>query len=96
MKMIKLLNDLNKLKGTKYENLPVKLESANNDNVEIAAIVLIDKPNKYTFSHICFCDSLQYFLYGIRLNYNINENNITDRVIPISGFTFDDILKIEW
>lgn len=92
MQVKTLRQELSKLQSSVYENLEVFIGDSVRSEV-VAAVVLIDDPNNYRYTHVRFADSLEQLINDILSNYNLNIDDLPQKVIPIAGFSELDLLK---
>lgn len=92
MQVKTLSQELSKLQSSAYENLEVFIGDSVKSEV-VAAIVLIDAPNNYRYTHVRFADSLEQLINDILNNYNLNIDDLPQKVIPIAGFSNIDLIK---
>ena len=92
MQVKTLSQELLKLQDSVYGNLDVLI----GDSVEstiVAAVVVIDDPNNYRYTHVRFADSLDQLIRDILNNYKLTLDDLPQKVIPIAGFSQLDLIK---
>lgn len=92
MQVKTLSQELSKLQDSVYGNLDVFI----GDSVEseiVAAVVVIDDPNNYRYTHIRLAESLGQLIQDILNNYKITLDDLPQKVIPIVGFSKTDLIK---
>lgn len=59
----------------------------------VVAWVIVDTVTKYRSTHVRFAESLDQLIDDIITNYDITEETITHCVVPIAGFTMQDLCE---
>lgn len=93
MKLNDLRLGLEKLQGTKYDNLEVIVETSPG-TTPICALVVVDNPTKYRYTHIRFASDLASLVQDLLLNYPLSEEDLPHCVIPIAGFSTIDLVNL--
>ena len=92
MQVKTLSQELLKLQDSVYGNLDVFMGDSVGSEM-VAAVVIIDEPNNYRYTHVRLAESLDQLIQDILNNYKLTLDDLPQKVIPIAGFSQLDLIK---